>query len=199
MAAETGNFPRDASIMEIASQLVHQNTILERMAIAQGADLLDVDWNEIAEIVRGGNASREFSIGDQIVDGWTAQNNVKYEFPWDVVAFGNFEKHDGSVVPGMVLQAHYCDPVAMQFSGYPALLHCPSGLAVGTYHFKCSASWGNITANTDYQFTLANAVPEGGLVCGPQNWPDVAVANWKITTYASNTATTPIETVGQSV
>ena len=195
MAAETGNFPRDTSIMEIAAQLVHQNTILERMAIAQGASLPDVDWNEIAEIVRGGNASRDFSIGDQIVDSWTDQNNVKYAFPWDVVAFGNFEKHDGSVVPGMVLQAHYCDPVAMPFSGYAALLHCPSGLAAGTYHFKCSATWGNITANTDYQFTLTNAVPEGGLVCGPQNWPDVAIANWKITTYASNTSTTPIEQV----
>ena len=41
MASETGNFPRDASVMEIAAQLVHQNTILERMAIAQGANLPD--------------------------------------------------------------------------------------------------------------------------------------------------------------
>ena len=195
MAAETGNFPRDASVMEIAAQLVHQNTILERMAIAQGAELPDVDWNEIAEIVRGGNASRDFNIGDQIVDSWTNDNGVKYAFPWDVVAFGNFEKHDGTTVPGMVLQAHYSDPVSMPFSGYVALLACPSGLAAGTYHFKCSAAWGNIAANTDYQFTLTQAVPENGLVCGPQNWPDVAVANWKITTYASNTSTTPIEQV----
>jgi hypothetical protein len=195
MAAETGNFPRDASVMEIAAQLVHQNTILERMAIAQGAELPDVDWNEIAEIVRGGNAARDFNIGDQIVDSWTNDSNVKYAFPWDVVAFGNFEKHDGTVVPGMVLQAHYSDPIGMQFSGYAALLQCPSGLAAGTYHFQCSGTWGNITANTDYQFTLTQAVPENGLVCGPQNWPDVAVANWKITTYASNTSTTPIEQV----
>ena len=195
MAAETGNFPRDASVMEIAAQLVHQNTILERMAIAQGAELPDVDWNEIAEIVRGGNAARDFSIGDQIVDSWTNDSNVKYAFPWDVVAFGNFEKHDGTVVPGMVLQAHYSDPIGMPFSGYAALLQCPSGLAAGTYHFKCSGTWGNVIANTDYQFTLTQAVPENGLVCGPQNWPDVAVANWKITTYASNTSTTPIEQV----
>ena len=193
--SETGNFPRDVSIMEIAAQLVHQNTILERMAIAQGADLPDVDWNQIAEIVRGGDASRDFTIGDQIVDSWTAANNVKYAFPWDIVAFGEFEKHDGTVAPGMVIQAHYSDPVGMPFSGYPALLHCPSGLAAGTYKFKCSAAWGNIAANTYYNFTLTQAVPNNGLVCVPQNWPDVAVANWKITTYASNTAATPIETV----
>ena len=195
MATETGNFPRDASIMEIAAQLVHQNTILERMAIAQGATLPDVDWNEIFEIVRGGNAARDFSIGDQIVDSWTDDSNVSYAFPWDVVAFGNFEKHDGSIVPGMVLQSHYSDPVSMPFSGYPALLACPSGLTAGTYHFKCSAAWGNIAANTDYQFTLTQDVPANGLVCAPQNWPDVAVANWKITTYASNTSATAIEQV----
>ena len=195
MASETGNFPRDTSIMEIAAQLVHQNTILERMAIAQGAELPDVDWNQIAEIVRGGDAPRDFAIGDQIVDSWTAANNVKYAFPWDIVAFGEFEKHDGTVAPGMVLQAHYSDPIGMPFSGYPALLHCPSGLAAGTYHFKCSAAWGTIAANTDYQFTLTQAVPNNGLVCAPQNWPDVAVANWKITTYASNTSATAIEQV----
>ena len=195
MASETGNFPRDTSIMEIAAQLVHQNTILERMAIAQGAELPDVDWAQIAEIVRGGDAPRDFAIGDQIVDSWTAANNVKYAFPWDIVAFGEFEKHDGTVAPGMVLQAHYSDPIGMPFSGYPALLHCPSGLAAGTYHFKCSAAWGTIAANTDYQFTLTQAVPNNGLVCAPQNWPDVAVANWKITTYASNTSATAIEQV----
>ena len=195
MASETGNFPRDTSIMEIASHLVHQNTILERMAIAQGAELPDVDWNQIAEIVRGGDAPRDFTIGDQIVDSWTAANNVKYAFPWDIVAFGEFEKHDGTIVPGMVLQAHYCDPIGMPFSGYPALLHCPSGLAAGTYHFKCSAAWGTIAANTDYQFTLTQDVPNNGLVCAPNNWPDVAVANWKITTYASNTSATAIEQV----
>lgn len=195
MASETGNFPRDTSIMEIAAQLVHQNTILERMAIAQGAELPDVDWAQIAEIVRGGDAPRDFAIGDQIVDSWTAANNVKCAFPWDIVAFGEFEKRDGTVAPGMVLQAHYSDPIGMPFSGYPALLHCPSGLAAGTYHFKCSAAWGTIAANTDYQFTLTQAVPNNGLVCAPQNWPDVAVANWKITTYASNTSATAIEQV----
>ena len=195
MASETGNFPRDTSIMEIAAQLVHQNTILERMAIAQGAELPDVDWAQVAEIVRGGDAPRDFAIGDQIVDSWTAANNVKYAFPWDIVAFGEFEKHDGTVAPGMVLQAHYSDPIGMPFSGYTALLHCPSGLAAGTYHFKCSAAWGTIAANTDYQFTLTQAVPNNGLVCAPNNWPDVAVANWKITTYASNTSATAIEQV----
>ena len=165
MASETGNFPRDTSVMEIAAQLVHQNTILERMAIAQGAELPEVDWNQIVEIVRGGDAPHDFTIGDQIVDSWTAANNVKYAFPWDIVAFGEFEKHDGTLAPGMVLQAHYSDPVGMPFSGYPALLHCPSGLAAGTYHFKISANWGNISGNTDYQFTLTQDVPNNGLVC----------------------------------
>ena len=152
-----------------------------------------VDWKQIVEWVRGGDIQSHYKVGDQITDIWKAQNGTVYDFPWDVVAFGTFEKLDGSTASGMVLQSHYSDSIGMPFSGYLALLACPNGLASGTYHFKCSNTWGQITGNTDYQFTLTQDIPNGGLLCAPQNWPDVAVANWKFTTYASNTATTAIE------
>ena len=152
-------------------------------------------WYDIQDKVRRGVIQDYYSIGDEINTTWTTQNNVTYDYPWIVVDFGTYTDINGEVKPCMVLQAKYCDPAGMQFSGYPALLACPNGLASGTYHFKISANWGNISGNTDYQFTLTQDVPNNGLVCAPNNWPDVAVANWKMTTYASNTATTAIESV----
>lgn len=153
-------------------------------------------WSSITSLVRSGDAPELLPVGSIITDKWqNGSGGTIYDFPWIVSNYDNYEKADGTTAFGMVLQAQYCDPIGMQFSGYPALLACPNGLSSGTYHFKCSGSWGKIMANTDYEFTLTNDVPNGGLVCAPQNWPDAALANWKITTYASNTATTPIETV----
>lgn len=152
------------------------------------------DWNNIRSIVQQGLATQNFSIGEEIHTTWE-RNGITYDFPWVVMAFGTCFNSNDEEVPCMVLQARYSDPVGMPFSGYPALLHCPSGLAAGTYHFKCSANWGNISGNTDYQFTLTQDVPNNGLVCVHNNWPDVAVAYWKITTYASNTSATSIEQV----
>ena len=153
-------------------------------------------WSDVVQIVRSGNAPTLLPIGSQITDKWTnGANGTTYDFVWDVVNYGNYEKADGTTAFGMVLQAHYCDPIGMPFSGYPALLACPNGLNAGTYHFKISANWGSISGNTDYQFTLTQDVPNNGLVCAPNNWPDVAVANWKITTYASNTSATALEQV----
>ena len=163
-------------------------------ALYDGNDALR-SWSDIQTAVRNGTIQNYLSVGDEIPTTWTNDSNVTYDYPWVVMDFGTCVNADNQTVPCMILQAKYCDPVSMPFSGYAALLACPNGLSAGTYHFKCSANWGNITANTDYQFTLTQAVPENGLVCGPQNWPDVAIANWKITTYASNTSTTPIEQV----
>ena len=153
-------------------------------------------WADVASLVRSGDAPDLLPVGSIITDKW--QNGIGgtiYDFPWVVMNYGNYEKSDGTTAFGMVLQSQYCDPVGMPFSGYPALLACPTGLNAGTYHFKISANWGNISGNTDYQFTLTQDVPNNGLVCAPNNWPDVAVANWKITTYASNTSATAIEQV----
>ena len=152
-------------------------------------------WYDIQDKVRRGVIQDYYSIGDEIHTTWTNQNNVTYDYPWIVVDFGTYTDINGEVKPCLKLQSKYCESIGMPLSGYPALLVCPNGLASGTYHFKCSNGWGTITSNTDYQFTLTQNIPNGGLLCAPNNWPDVAVANWKITTYASNTSATAIEQV----
>lgn len=152
-----------------------------------------IKWLDIQSKVRSGAIKSYYSIGDEIKTTWTSQGGTSYDFPWIVVNFGTCINGNDVEVPCMVLQAKYCDPIGMPFSGYPALFACPNGLNAGTYHFKCANTWGNITGNTNYQFTLTQNIPNGSLLCAPQNWPDVAIANWKMTTYASNTATTAIE------
>jgi hypothetical protein len=49
--------------------------------------------------------------------------------------------------------------------------------------------------NKTYQFTLTQALPAGGQLCGFYGAPDQAPSNWKVYAYASQTATTATETV----
>jgi hypothetical protein len=173
---------------------INTNTAISKLKLYHEYEINS--WADISKLVKSGDAPDLLPVGSIITDKWqNGSGGTIYDYPWIVSNYDNYEKADGTTAFGMVLQAQYCEPIGMPFSGYPALLACPNGLSSGTYHFKCSGSWGNITANTDYEFTLTQDIPNGGLVCAPQNWADVALANWKITTYASNTATTPIETV----
>ena len=75
-----------------------------------------VDWSKIQQVVRSGNASSMFNIGDQIIVKWTHPvNGAIYEMPFDVVHFGTVSISDGSEVPGMYLQSHYCLPFYVAF------------------------------------------------------------------------------------
>lgn len=71
---------------------------------------------DIAYIVRNGWAKDVFKIGDQITVQWKdLAANVTYDVPLDVVSFENATLENGSVVPAMFLQWHYCSPFSMQF------------------------------------------------------------------------------------
>lgn len=157
--------------------------------------------SDVKAIVRAGLAKEMFDIGDQIVVTWN-DGSHDYECPFDVVAFHDVvRKSDGATVPGLWLQAHWLLP-GVQFDSNEAFWYCDEALPAGTYNITMGNSWGsNVVSGKVYQFTLTQEVPAGGqLLFGTASsttggLPDQAPANWRVWSYASQTATEPIEKV----
>lgn len=159
----------------------------------------EMSFTDIQKVVKDGNAAKFFSIGDQIVTTWS-DGTTSYECPFDVVAFRDVELENGNTVPAMLLQMHWCTKDSIQFDGNEAFYH--GAMSAGTYHFTMGNSWGsNIVANKVYQFTLTQNVPSDGMVVlgtatsATGALPDTAPANWRVRSYASADATTPMEIV----
>lgn len=108
-------------------------------------------WADVQAIVRAGFAAKFFSIGDQ----FTCQRDG-VDMVWDVIGFDHDTPADPRFTHSMTLQLHDCFPTRLQYDAPEAMYYVneENGLPAGTYHFTSS--------DTDYQFTLANAVPAGG-------------------------------------
>ena len=108
-------------------------------------------WEDVQKAVRSGIASKIFSIGDQL----TCQRNG-IDLVWDIIGIDHDTPADPQYSHSLTLQLHDCFTEAMQFDAPEAMYYVndENGLPAGTYHFTSSG--------TDYQFTLANAVPAGG-------------------------------------
>ena len=189
MSAITAPVILDSTGKQIVEKLHTQNLLLDILA---GATLEHTqNLEEIANIVRSGDADKIFNIGDQIIVPWTDPVADKtWSMPFDVVHFGNVTLEDQESVPGMFLQAHYAHPFGVQFSHERAFLKCPSGLAAGKYKFAFEANYGTvITAGDVVCFELTAAVPENGRIAGCYGAPDKAKSTWKIYSYAADGAT----------
>lgn len=69
------------------------------------------DYKAIQEVVQSGQAPNVFKIGDQI----KVKYNSTYDYPFRVVHFENVTLQDGSVVPGMIVQAVYTEHNSVAF------------------------------------------------------------------------------------
>lgn len=184
----------------IVGELARQNLLLSELVDAQSHATPVATLNEIHEIVRAGEAPNVFSYGDQINLNYNDGTN-DYVLPWDIVAFGDFELQDGEIKPGMIVQSHYAMQ-AVQFDSSEAIYVADTTLPAGTYNFTIGTNWGShCIAGKTYQFTTSVEIPVGGqVVVGRNNqiytWgaPDNAPSTWKVHTFASNSATTPLET-----
>ncbi len=157
------NIPRDTTIKEILDAEQERNLYLAVMAQNSMADVMG-DYAAIQRIVRLGYASQVFEIGDQINAKYT-YNGTTYDWPFDVVSFEDVELTTGEVVPGMILQAHYCTPFNLMFDSQEALYYAADGLAAGTYNFMIAEHpWYTDDTGKTFQFTLSSAVPAGGLL-----------------------------------
>ena len=175
-----------------------QNILLSQL-VQDASATPHATLTEIHEIVRSGEAANVFSIGDQINVKWSDGTN-EYVLPYDIVHFGDVELQDGEIVPGMYIQSHYAMQ-GVQFDASEAIYVAEAALPAGTYNFTIGTSWGtHCVAGKTYQFTTTAEIPAGGQVMVSRNnefytWgaPDYAPTLWKVHTYASNAATTPLE------
>lgn len=194
MSAITKPVILDETGKQIVEKLHTQNLLLDILA---GATLEHTEnLDEIANIVRSGEANKIFNIGDQIVVPWTDPVADKtWSMPFDIVHFGNVTLEDQESVPGMFLQAHYAHPFGVQFSHARAFYKCPDGLAAGTYYITITAASGdNVGAGDIVCFTTTVAIPENGRIGGLDNAPGTTKANWRIKTYAAD-GKTVLETI----
>ena len=160
----------------------------------------NLTWENIHDIVRAGAAQDWFNIGDQLTVNWT-KGSTTHELPFDIVSFDPVQKYGSDeLVPSMWLQSHYAVD-GVQFDASEAIYVAASALPAGTYHFTFGTNWGsNVVSGKSYQFTTTQEIPVGGqIMIGKNNdwytWgaPDVAPANWRVHTFSSNSAITPLE------
>lgn len=64
------------------------------------------DLDQIQKAVQNGTAQASYPVGTQFLVPYTCEGKT-YTFIWNVADYQNVTLEDGSVVPGMVLQAHY--------------------------------------------------------------------------------------------
>ncbi|MBR2999612.1 MAG: hypothetical protein IKF39_01325 [Oscillospiraceae bacterium] len=184
----------------IVEGLARQNILLSELVSSQSQATPVATLNEIHRIVQSGEAPNVFGIGDQIMLNYR-EGETENVLPWDIVAFGNFEEADGEVKPGMVIQSHYAMQ-GVQFDASEAIYIAESAMPAGTYHFTIGTNWGtHCIAGKTYQFAITQEIPAGGqIMVGRLNqiytWgaPDNAPSTWRVHTFASNSATTPLET-----
>ena len=198
MLNETGMLIKDA--------LDRQNGYLAMLAEGKRSEIYS-SMAQIAHLVRTSSLEelpRLFPIGDQIIAPWkdmddSAHNTdeTAYQVAWNIVNHGMVTLKDGSEVPGLWLQMHLCSAYGVQFSHQQAFTNCPDGLAAGTYYVTFGAKWGSkgADAGTTWQFTLTQAVPAGGRLSGFESLPDVETTAFKVKSWATPDAASPIETV----
>jgi len=179
----------DATGLQVVQKLDDIAFVLKTQSLIPATGLTPA---QIQAIVRSGRASEYFDIGDQIIVTWS-DGTTEYDFPFDVVDFGNATLEDESVVPAMWLQSHYALPFATQFDATEAIyVVTDAALAAGVYYFTTptgyEASYGG--DGKSYYFTLQNSVPVGG--CIKLTWGS-NVPPSKVTTFASLSSTTAIE------
>ena len=160
----------------------------------------ELPWAQIQQIVQSGSVQDWFQIGDQLEINWV-KNGTVHKLPFDVISFAPVLKYGESTQkPGLWLQSHYAGD-GVQFSASNALYVAESALSAGTYHFTIGTNWGtHCVAGKSYQFTTTEQIPAGGQIMVGRNneyytWgaPDQDAANWRVHTFESNAATTPLE------
>jgi len=199
-AAEQTAQDMDDSVQQITTNKNDISTLKESINILKQFHKDELSWAQIQQIVQSGNAQDWFNIGDQLEINWT-KNGTVHKLPFDVVSFDPVLKYGESAEkPGLWLQSHYAGD-GVQFSASNALYVATEALPAGTYHFTIGTNWGtHCVAGKSYQFTTTKQIPAGGQIMVGRNneyytWgaPDQAVSGWRVHTFESSAATTPLD------
>lgn len=111
------NIMKETTLKKVLGKLQLQNALLASIAGAKPGTITISNWSDVSDIVRSGLAPKIFSpAGGQIICPWTdTATGTTYDWVWDIVHMADVELEDGSIVPGMYLQAHYLTPFGIQF------------------------------------------------------------------------------------
>ena len=135
-------------------------------------------WENVQKLVRAGLHDKYFAVGDQLVCQKGGSN-----LTWDIIGFDHDTPTDTQYTHSMTLQLHDCLPSIMQFDAPEALYYAENGLAAGTYNFTIQSGYEETYGGgKTYQFTLENAVEQGGQLTF--DWTaNTQAVNAKITIY----------------
>ena len=171
-----------------SEQFDKMNVNLEKIAKAVGSQVDISTWAGIQKAVRAGIAPDILPIGTQL----KVNHSVYGEHLYDVVAHNYLKSAYDENAPTMTLLCH--DQIgAFQFDSAEAFYYANAVLPAGTYNFTLSTAYSSWAAGT-YQFTTTLQIPKGGQIC-INGYADIAMTSRKVTTYASQNATSPLETL----
>ena len=170
---------------------VEQNTVYER---DNGKWIPASSWSEFRDLVRSGDAPTLYPVGTKLYENWGDETSNA----WIVVDYPNDNRY---IDPDLAQQGYTNRVMLMEeklyypivFDAAEALMAVTTELPAGTYRFTIPNYDATYGGNKTYYFVLNNSVPVGGQLV--LNWPYRAVPR-TITTYASATATTSIESYG---
>ena len=156
-------------------------------------------WADIQKIVRLGAAPRYFPVGYEFT---THDSTNDTDIIWRVVGYDTIKAADEALTHSMVLETKcvYSNStgnyISLQFDAPGALYCTETGLEAGTYNFTLLAGYDETYGGgKTYSFTLTQPVPAGGIIMFPWGYNQQA-SETKISTYATQTDTSAIETVG---
>lgn len=154
--------------------------------LGEGGGIISVDsWYNVRQIVNRGLAKKYFKVGDQLACMRSGKKLI-----WDIVNIAA----DGTAI---TLLLHETMP-DLVFSAKQAVFAFPDGLAAGEYHFTVSQQpWVAGDVGKTISFTLTQAIPAGGQLV-LNNAYNASMIGATISSFASQTATTAIETMTMS-
>ena len=196
------------TLQEVVEDNTQRINVLEDISVQK-----TLDWSDVRLIVDNEQASRYFSIGDELTEDWKSTisgTDTSYsEVPMyvsDISTATILDDNTEVTVPAMYMEWKYTIPFAIPYCA-PQCLQCfdgtsgaPNGLPAGNYAFlvKSLPNWA--TARTAYQgkylcFTLENDIPSGGVLTG-NGWGNNNT--WAMTTktsYLNNAETIEVPSI----
>ena len=165
------------------------------MAAQAQASTQPESWSQASSLINAGFGPVYYPTSYHVDEDWydvRPNNTTKWAYPTRVVESGEIDVQGGLKRNSVTFQSRLALPFGTQFSNYQAFLTAgPNGLPAGTYKVSfASDAGGDTLKGKTFQFTLTQAVPAGGQICGFEQY-----TGRDIKVYASATAATPTETV----
>lgn len=150
-------------------------------------------WAEFQSLIRHGLGASAFPVGSTVSITHESYGTILM----DVLAHDVDRDPRGRFEHSVTLGMHYALE-GTPFDAPEALYHAPEELAAGTYHFALPSGYEeSYGGGKSIMFTLTQNVPKDGVILFPWGYQVQSLAT-KVSTYASQSAATPIETVSVS-